>query len=46
MKIQLFGDNNVQNAIVREARFLGMKTGLVFYWRARQEGFLHLALGG
>lgn len=45
LKIQLFGDN-VQNAIVREVRFLGMKTRLAFYWRARQEGLLHLALGG
>lgn len=45
LKIQLFGDN-VQNAIVREVRFLGMKTRLAFYCRTRQEGLLRLALGG
>lgn len=45
MKIQHFGDNNVQNAIVREVRFLGLKTRLAFYLRATQEKLLHLALG-
>lgn len=45
LKIQLFGDN-VQNAIVREVRFLGMKTRLAFSCSARQEGLLRLALGG
>lgn len=44
LKIQLFGDN-VQNAVVREVRFLVMKTRLAFCWRARQEGLLHPAPG-
>lgn len=46
LKIQHFGDNNVQNAIVREVRFLGTKTRLAFHSRASQAGrLLHLALG-
>lgn len=46
VKIQHFGDRNVQNATVREARFLGLKTRLAFYWRAvRQKELLHLAFG-
>lgn len=46
LKIQHFGDNNVQNAIVREVRFLGTKTRPAFHSRASQAGrLLYLALG-
>lgn len=42
LKVQHFGDDNVQDAIVREVRFLGMKTHLAFSRpRVRQEGLLH-----
>lgn len=47
LKVQHFGDDNVQDAIVREVRFLGTKTHLAFSpTESAAGGAPALALGG